>query len=90
MLTYKIMCDTSPEKIQAASYSLQIGSENRPKSNLVNHDAYCTCLREYGGGVTGEEMTQTAASPKPTPGQVTDHKAGHLEPTAQPAGSSAG
>ena len=41
--------------------------------------------------LTGAEMTQkTTVSPKPIPAWVTVHKAGNLEHTTQPAGSSAG
>lgn len=35
-----------------------------------------------------KKLLQTAASPKPTPARVTGHKAGNLESTKQPAGSS--
>lgn len=61
-------------------------------SDLENPDElYWGYFQEYGErSLTGAEMNQTAALPRPAPAWVTAHKAGNLEFTVQPAVNSSG
>jgi hypothetical protein len=74
-------------------YSPSIGNPQQtevgmpPNSNLVNQEFYWGYLQEYRWGVTYRSRNglKAAVSPKPVPAWLTDHKAGTLDLTAQPA-----
>lgn len=58
-----------------------------PKSNLEQMNFIGVTYGNMGEGFQEQKWLKTAASPRPTWTWATAHKAGNLEPSAQPAGA---